>query len=387
MRTNKRFWLVLPLTTLLLTACGGPSSLSYMRGSYYQRNGDNHYAKEDPLTDEGIQEYRKAIDQYDAAIKLQHGYVDALTQRGLCHWHIKEYNEALQDFSEAIALQPGKQTLWKDRAWVYRDMEIYDKAVEDFAQAIKINGDDANSWLGKGECELKLKELPQCLADLEKASQLQPHEADIYCQRATAYRIQGDYNKMDEEYDKALALREHNPDLHQWKAYSEFIAGRYDKAIASLNRVKHVYKLERYRSAPYTVILANLACRLSGKKEDAEEWLDEGVSKFHLPLASQEGKFDATVSERWPYPALQFLHGDISAQQLIDYAKDNRDRTTEAYCYIGLSNKAGGMRPDSYKKYFQWIADHGTKNFVEYDIACAQLAQPSDQPIHAPGKR
>lgn len=373
MSALKRFSPVLAGIAVLLTGCGGPADLAYVRGTYYEHAADRHLATEDPLSDEGVAVYRQAIDQYNAAAKLRPKYVEAISHRGLCYWRIRDNDLALRDLSEAIALAPKHEILWKERAWVYRELGYYDKAAEDFTQAISINDKDASAWIGRAECRLRLDQDKACFADLDHAMVLAPKNIDVYAQRAMAYRKIGAYDKMDLEYEKTIGLKPHDPDVYQWMGYSHFIIGSYKQAIEDMQKVRQLTNL-KYRSAPYTVILATLSCRLTGKNDDAADWLDSGVSALQIPVSSGEKQFDAPIAKQWPNPVVQYLHGDITADRLIASAANNRDRLTEVNCYLALCDKLNGKDKSSAQR-FKWIVDHGTKTFVEYEVALNQLAQ------------
>ena len=72
-----------------------------------------------------------------------------------------------------------------------------------------------------------------------------------------------------------------------------------------------------------------------------------------------------------------FLNGEISAVQLKAQAGDNRDRRTEALTFIGCkAYYSGGY--DVAEAEFAWVEERGNNDFLEYQIATAELARLRD---------
>ena len=61
----------------------------------------------------------------------------------------------------------------------------------------------------------------------------------------------------------------------------------------------------------------------------------------------------------------------MTAAQLLGVA-DTNDKLTEAHAYIGVIQMIAGT-PTPAKVHFEWVKANGNKNFVEYDLAIAEL--------------
>ena len=97
----------------------------------------------------------------------------------------------------------------------------------------------------------------------------------------------------------------------------------------------------------------------------ARQAADEARAKRFLKDSA--GKLD----EVWPYPAVQFLRGEIDEPALLKLATDD-DKRTEARCFLGLHRALEGDK-DKALAHFRWVKEHGTANFIEYTIALAEL--------------
>jgi tetratricopeptide (TPR) repeat protein len=358
--------------SLPLTACGGPANLAYTRGRYFEQRGNGHLRLEDPISVEGKQEYQNAIEQYSTALKLQSRYLDAVNHRATCYLRIGNDSQALADISEAVALAPKDADMWKERAYINRELGNWQEALGDYRMALGIHQGDAMALAGMGAAELELGNSKKALTDLDEAVKTSPNNVGILCERATLYRKMHNLDEMRKDFKAARSFLPHDAELQQKSGYAEFILKQYPQAIDHFQTAMDLSRWT-YRGAPYTVILSVLGSRLSDDQDSAKEWLEEGIVRFELPLATTDGAEDATVAKRWPLPVVQYLHGDISEKELLAAAGTDQDKLTEAHCYIGLQSQVDGHQ-DLSTQYLQLVVDNGNKNFVEYDIAKEILA-------------
>ena len=87
-----------------------------------------------------LNNYDKAIEDFNKAIKLDSSLAVAYNNRGSAYSLIKNYNKAIEDFSKAIKLNPDKLWLiYYSRGNTYNFLESYEKAIEDWEKAIELN--------------------------------------------------------------------------------------------------------------------------------------------------------------------------------------------------------------------------------------------------------
>lgn len=119
--------------------------------------------------------------------------------------------------------------------------------------------------------------------------------------------------------------------------------------------------------APYAVITGYIGLRKAGKAAGAKAFLDNWIKQVE-PTA-------------WTTNTLKYFHGELTQAQYLAAAKDN-DQLTEAHAYIGEMQLLAHT-PAQAKIHFDWVASNGNKNFVEYDLALAELdhiANPAASP-------
>ncbi len=119
---------------------------------------------------------KKAMDEFNKAIKLDPQYEDAYCVRGVVYDHLKQERNALADFERAIVINPEDGWPYRNRAISYYNTGQYSKAMMDANKAI-----------------------------IRKTVDNQ-----IYNTRGRAYEAQGKYRQAIEDYTKAIAYQ------HKW---------------------------------------------------------------------------------------------------------------------------------------------------------------------------
>jgi len=108
--------------------------------------------------------------------------------------------------------------------------------------------------------------------------------------------------------------------------------------------------------APYAVILGHLAARQRQEEKVAKRFLSDSLGK---------------LDQAWPYPAIQFLRGEIDEPALLKLATDD-DKRTEARCFLGMDHALKGRREEALA-HLRWVEEHGNAACTEYTIAVAEL--------------
>ncbi len=279
----------------------------------------------------------------------------AWNQRGLA-WHEKgEWDNAIKDYVEAIRLDPKYAPAFINRGNARQNLKEYDKAIKDYDGAIRLDPKYAPAFINRGNARQNLKEYDKAIQDYDGAIRLDPKDAVPFINRGNAWRNLKEYNKAIKDYDEAIRL---NPKY----AHAYFNRGnlllstRRPKASADFQTTIDVQGWKGHY-ATYATILGQLSARIEGD--------DASAKKF---LSNAEGKLD---EKAWPYPAVQYLRGDLDEAALLKLATDD-DKRTKARCFLGFDFLLRGKK-DQALEHFRWVKDKGTKSFVEYTLAVAEL--------------
>ena len=127
---------------------------------------------------------------------------------------------------------------------------------------------------------------------------------------------------------EAIRVDPRNPSSHLARWRKCRVGGRAE--VRGFNYVLDLQNWKGDRSA-YAGILGNLATRIAGEEAAARKFLKDS-----------SGKLDVS----WPYPAVEFLSGQIGDSMLLKLATDN-DRRTEGDCFLGLDYVLKGRKSES----------------------------------------
>ncbi|MGC2420247.1 MAG: tetratricopeptide repeat protein [Candidatus Acidiferrales bacterium] len=210
-----------------------------------------------------LRQYAEAIPYYDKVIELDPNRAGAYNDRGLAKTYTNDYYGAISDFSQTITLEGEKalsppDNTFENRADAYMKVNDYGSAAADYSRAIGSNF----------ASQLFLMSLPQIRAiypefkgisdeDLleglrqkyypnmkpsDFVSQYQknrsPFEdfilAGLYDKRGTSYLNAGDFRRASIEYARALS-DDHTYSLDRWKPVSKDADSETDVDVQTLN--------------------------------------------------------------------------------------------------------------------------------------------------------
>jgi tetratricopeptide (TPR) repeat protein len=147
--------------------------------------------------------------------------------RGLAYTLKDQYDRAIEDFDEAIRINPTYALAFKGRGNVYLSDGQYDRAIEDFDHVIGLNPNDAWAFVGRGgayfgkgvaacrpaslpPCALAIAQYDRAIEDLDQTIRLNPNDAAAalaYAQRSVIKSAKGDFAEAAADFTKAQQLR------------------------------------------------------------------------------------------------------------------------------------------------------------------------------------
>lgn len=110
------------------------SELLYNRGVIYQ----------------DLQEYNKAIEDYDKLIALDNTFSDAYYNKGIIYLKLDELSKAILNFDKAILINNTDPIYFINRGYVYYKKLAYEEAIRDFENTLKLDSTyyESYKWLG-----------------------------------------------------------------------------------------------------------------------------------------------------------------------------------------------------------------------------------------------
>ena len=149
---------------------------------------------------------KQAMQDFDAAIKLDASRWKSYHHRGVCYALAAEFDKAQADFSRAIELRPDYANAWFNRAEIYYEQGRYPEALSDYDEAIRLQDDDAGYYTGRAHTYFQTGKLEKALADYNQAVKLDPESPDRLTNRGDCYRSLGDWDRAANDFRQAIEL-------------------------------------------------------------------------------------------------------------------------------------------------------------------------------------
>ncbi len=160
------------------------------------------------LTIKDIPVWKDSLTLWSHEIKMYPGRVPhAYVNRGIAYAEDeKKYAEALADFNAAIRIAPGLMQAYNDRGVTYMRLKRYGEAAADFDRSLYFDPGNPDIYQNRGISFLELGEPGRAIGDLGKAVSINPESGVYYYHLGRAYAAAGDRGNAKESFKKALKL-------------------------------------------------------------------------------------------------------------------------------------------------------------------------------------
>ena len=195
-----------------------------------------------------LQDYHKAIQNYDKAVKLAPKNINVYYNRGLVKGKLQDYSGAIQDYDKAIALDPKNVAAYNNRGIANADLKDYAGAIADYNKTIELDPQNAAAYNNRGIAKANLKNYAGAIEDYNRAIELDPKYANAYNNRGVSKKNTKNFMGSIEDYDKAIELDPKNAGYYnnrgnariELKDYVNALLD-YDKAIELAPREASLY--------------------------------------------------------------------------------------------------------------------------------------------------
>ena len=151
-------------------------------------------------------DYERAIIDLDKVIDLNPNYAEAYYNRGVVYERRGDYEYAITDFDKVIDLNPNHVNAYSVRGYVYGRRGDYERAIEDCNHAIELDPNNSNAYSSRGSVHGERGDDERSIADCNRAIELDPNNSNAYSLRGVVYYKRGDYECAISEYTKAIDL-------------------------------------------------------------------------------------------------------------------------------------------------------------------------------------
>jgi tetratricopeptide (TPR) repeat protein len=230
-------------------------------------------------------------------------------------------NEAIASLQQVVAAAPAHGAAQYflgsalERAW------RHDEALAAFTKSLEVMLENPAPWSGLSSAALGLSRDAQARAAIQNAMRI-----------------------------------EWSPSIHWTHALHALRLGRNDVAASSIDTYLELRGNGEDLSV-YPLFVRAIALWRAGRPADADA---------ALALAEK-----GDVSEPWTLSVLRFLQDRLDAAQFLR-AASNVGQQTEARTYLAFKLALAGRDAEALT-HFQWVADRGAKNYLEYELATNEL--------------
>jgi tetratricopeptide (TPR) repeat protein len=175
--------------------------------------------------------YELAIDDCNAALRLDPEYHYAFFIRGFAYARLEKYEQALKDLTRGLALKPDDASGYSNRGNTYSALGQYENALKDYHQAILLKPDYAEAYHNRGNTYIRLQRYQDALDDFDRAIRLSPHLAEIYYRRGNALSEMGRYDRAIHDYNRGIRLKPDNADAYFNRGNAYYKTGQYELAL------------------------------------------------------------------------------------------------------------------------------------------------------------
>jgi tetratricopeptide (TPR) repeat protein len=155
-----------------------------------------------------VDDYARAIKDYDREIQAGHPNAALYCSRGYAHYKLDQDQLAMDDYNAAEALAPKSGWSWVNKSALYYHQKKYDDAYAAASKAIELDPKNMEGFCNRGEASLKLGHLADAVSDLSRAadSNTPSCTGEAHYYRAQAYIKLGKRDQAQKDAKTATAL-------------------------------------------------------------------------------------------------------------------------------------------------------------------------------------
>jgi tetratricopeptide (TPR) repeat protein/streptogramin lyase len=230
-----------------------------------------------------LKKYDEAITCYNVALEINSKEIDALKYKGLSLSNLSKYNEAIQCYDAALEIDPMDSKVWYYKGSALSQLSKYNEAIKCYTEAIKINPEYNDPLRDKG----LLEKFAKVVVEEKEPAPLPRADISLILDEGSQYFENGDYDNAIKSFDKAMSLNPKNPIPYNHKGDVLFKLKKYEEAIKSYDAALEI-------NPKYLDVLKDKALSLDnlGKHQEAINCFDAAL------------EINPKIARNWYYKAL-----------------------------------------------------------------------------------
>ncbi|MCC5921913.1 MAG: tetratricopeptide repeat protein [Cyclobacteriaceae bacterium] len=179
-------------------------------------------------------QYRKAIQYYQEALKIDSSYHHAYNNMGLAYYRSGDPIAAIESYSNALLFAPYFDDARFNRINVFLSTERYDRAYDDLSELDDNWQDSIKFQFYQGLVMTGLKRYDEAGSSFEKALKMDPQNIELMVNLANIHYFQSQYEQAQIYIDKAEQIDAAFIELRTIRGLLALESESFDKAEADL---------------------------------------------------------------------------------------------------------------------------------------------------------
>jgi tetratricopeptide (TPR) repeat protein len=344
-----------PVAVLILLALFS-DSLALVQGESAQKSKDVSEVQRTAVSYYNRGEYEKAIEAYKRAIELNPDFTEAYYHLGMAYSSLGKYKEAVEAYSRAVRIKPDYAAAYYNLGHAYSNLNRHDKAIKAFRQSIQYEPGNVEAYFALGNAYFDSGKEERAVDTFEAAISRKPDNPYAYYRLGLLYFPTGLHARAAEAFTQVIIRDPRYGEAYFHRAYSYLFLGRGESAASDAGTYLSLKGWRGEHSLEMAIVshFGHLQAR------------QEAAARRVLEEAVRQG--DPKV---WPYPAVEYLLGQISARLLFKTASDEAQKV-EARAYIGVSLSLQGDHKAA-REHLEWVKNHGDSQAIPSSLVTSEI--------------
>ena len=215
--------------------------------------------------------YKKAIEYYDAAIRLKSQYDLAWLMKGTAMNALGWYDEAIECFKKVLEYNPESEEAWYNLGATLYNMGRFDDELACYDKALELRPDYSKAWNNKGATLHQMGKFEEAVMCYDRVLKLEPDNVSVLNNRGVALKNLKEFDEALKSFDRALRKKEDYIDAWLNKGILLHDMQRYADAIVCYDVVLGKWK------SPEVLCQRGVALAMLGKYRQAIENFDASL--------------------------------------------------------------------------------------------------------------
>lgn len=180
-------------------------------------------------------DYKNAVSFYTKVLDQEPTLASAWNNRGICRMQVNQYSLATVDFNKAILLDTGIIDAFYNRHLAYRYTKNYQFAFSDISFYINRFPNDMDARLARIELSGEMNDYETEIADLLYCIQHDSMNLSLHFTLLQAYTKSHRFDEALTQVDYLINVYPDDISLYYQKAYIYYAKGKYEESLSVLN--------------------------------------------------------------------------------------------------------------------------------------------------------